>query len=205
MVDRIFRTLIAEVRIWFEAIFVKDVPGRIGVLVRRLYWATKFRQSKTFYLDPGCIIVEPANITIGDGVEIRRRCELYANDSGSITIGDRVGINSGSMINAADNGEIIIQNDVLIGPNVIMRSSNHAYARKDIPINRQGHIGGKIVIEEDVWVGGRCIILPDVTIGKGAVIGAGAVVTKDVPPYSLAAGAPAKVIRENVRSSKETQ
>ena len=57
------------------------------------------------------------------------------------------------------------------------------------------HTGGRIIIEEDVWIGSNCNILPNVLIGKGSIIGAGSVVTKNIPEYSIAAGVPAKVIK----------
>ncbi|MCE9640174.1 MAG: hypothetical protein K8S22_08520 [Betaproteobacteria bacterium] len=63
-----------------------------------------------------------------------------------------------------------------------------------MPINNQGHAAGVIDVADDVWIGANTVILPDVSIGKGAIIGAGSVVTKDVPAYSIAAGVPAKVI-----------
>lgn len=71
---------------------------------------------------------------------------------------------------------------MLIDPNVVIRASNHQYLQKNIPINQQGHTGGRIII------------------GDGAVIGAGAVVNMDVPSHSLAAGVPAKIIKENCRN-----
>jgi len=125
---------------------------------------------------------------------------MYAHNNGLLKIGDRVNINHNVMLGASDNGEIIIGNDVLVGPNVVIRASNHVSSQKDIPINQQGHAAGRIVIEDDVWIGANSVILPNITIGKGAVIGAGSVVTKDVPFYSLAGGVPAKVIKDNFRT-----
>ena len=126
-------------------------------------------------------------------------CCLYAHDNGKINIGKRVSINSNVILGAANDGEINIGNDVLIGPNVVIRASNHRYELKSIPINKQGHTGGKIIIEDDVWIGANVVILPNVSVGKGAVIGAGAVVNRDIPPSALAGGVPAKVIREFCR------
>jgi galactoside O-acetyltransferase len=83
---------------------------------------------------------------------------------------------------------------VLIGPNTVIRASNHNYNRVDIPIRDQGHSGGKIVIEDDVWIGSNAVITPDVVIGKGAIVGAGAVVVHDVSPYDIVGGVPAVTI-----------
>lgn len=109
-------------------------------------------------------------------------------------IGNWVSVNTNVQIGAADSGEIIIGNDVLIGPNVVIRASNHVYDRVDIPIREQGHSGGKIVIEDDVWIAANAVVLPDVVIGKVAVVAAGAVVTSDVPPYQIVGGVPSKII-----------
>ena len=129
-----------------------------------------------------------------------QNCSLYANGNGLIKIGDRVSINSNVILGGSEDGEIIIGSDVLIGPNVVIRASGHHYLQKDILINQQGHTGGKIIIGDDVWIGANVVILPNVTIGEGAVIGAGAVVNKDIPSHSLAAGAPATIIKENCRN-----
>lgn len=93
-------------------------------------------------------------------------------------------------------GLIKIGNNVRIAPNVMMISANHVFENPDIPIREQGMEVKPITIEDDVWVAGRVNIIAGVTIGKGSVIGAGSVVTKDIPPYSVAVGVPAKVIKE---------
>ena len=84
----------------------------------------------------------------------------------------------------------------MMGPDCIMYSYSHAHDRLDIPMDQQGfedptpiHIG------DDVWIGHRVTILPGVHIGKGTVIGAGSVVTKDTPEYSVVAGNPARVVK----------
>lgn len=184
----------------FEYFFVTNLPGRIGRLIRYLYWSKKFYRSSSFVIAQGCIITNPKNIIIGENTNIMHNCCLYAHNNGFIKIGDRVNINGNVILGAADNGEIVIGNDVAIGPNVVIRASNHKYTHKDIPISKQGHTGGKIIIEDDVWLGANVVVLPNLTIGKGAVIGAGAVVNRDISPYALAGGVPAKVIKENCRT-----
>ena len=87
-------------------------------------------------------------------------------------------------------------NNVAIGPNVVFRASNHKYGKKDILINKQGHQKGRIIIEDDVWISANVVVLPDVTIKKGAVVAAGAVVTKDVEAYKVVGGIPAVNISE---------
>ncbi|MFA5316533.1 MAG: acyltransferase [Dehalococcoidales bacterium] len=200
MNSRALTPLFGELSAWFEAVFVKNMPGDIGASVRRRYWSKMTNGAPNFNISIGCVITNPKSISIGEGTNILHNCCLYAHGGGMIKIGSRAAINSNVMLGAADKGTITIGDDVLIGPNVVIRASNHRYEKKDIPVNRQGHAGGKIAIEDDVWIGANCTILPDVTIGRGAIIGAGAVVTRDVPPFSLAGGVPAAVIKGNCRS-----
>lgn len=197
--NKILQILIQEVSEWIEYFFVRNLPGRTGLAVRRWYWSNKFCKSSTYSLFAGCTITSPERISIGRNVVISQNCCLYAHNNGLIKIGDKVSFNNRVILNAADGGEIFIGNDVIIGPNVVIRACNHQYFKKDVPINKQGHIVGKIIIKDDVWIGANVVILAEITIGKGAIIGAGAVVDKDIPPYALAGGVPAKVIKENCR------
>jgi acetyltransferase-like isoleucine patch superfamily enzyme len=94
-----------------------------------------------------------------------------------------------------NGGSITIGNGVHIAPHVIIFAANHIFADTDIPIYKQGTEKAPIVIEDDVWVASNVVITAGVRIGRGSVIGAGAVVTKDIPPWSVAVGVPARVIR----------
>jgi acetyltransferase-like isoleucine patch superfamily enzyme len=89
---------------------------------------------------------------------------------------------------------IEIGNDVIIGPGVSLFSENHNYKDINTPIRLQGETRKKIVIEDDVWIGANAIILAGVYIGKHSVVGAGSVVTKDVPANSVVVGSPAKLV-----------
>jgi len=126
----------------------------------------------------------------GRNINIERRANFGSGSD--ISIGD----NSGIGINAHIRGPLEIGNNVMMGPDVIILSSSHEFDRIDIPMNKQGvKAKAKIFIKDDVWIGTRVIILPGITIGQGAIIGAGAVVTKDVLDYAIIGGNPAKVIR----------
>jgi maltose O-acetyltransferase len=84
----------------------------------------------------------------------------------------------------------------MMGPEVLIYTTNHCIARTDIPMIRQGNRPVAAVnIGDDVWIGARVIILPGVTIGSGSVLGAGAVISKDVPPFAVVVGNPGRVVR----------
>lgn len=110
-----------------------------------------------------------------------------------VEIGNDVLINSDTKIGGQCG--IKIGNGVLIGYNVNLVSQNHEYANPDIPIRKQGYYGGPLTIEDDVWLGANVVVLPNIRIGKGAIVGANAVVTKDVAPYAIVGGVPAKTIK----------
>lgn len=108
-----------------------------------------------------------------------------------------IGNNSGIGINAKIRGPLEIGNDVMMGPDVFILTSNHRTDRTDIPMRGQGALPSrKVIIEDDVWIGARVIILPGVKIGQGSILGAGSVVTKDVPKYSVVGGSPAKILKK---------
>lgn len=115
----------------------------------------------------------------------------------------KIGDNSGIGINCEIYGPVTIGKNVMMGPEVVIYTSGHRHNRTDIPMGEQGDDGVKPVeIGNDVWIGRRAIILPGVKIGNGCIIGAGAIVTKDVPDYSVAVGVPAKVVKNRLETTK---
>lgn len=127
-------------------------------------------------------------ISAGSNLSIGRCCQIHKN----VKIGSNSGVGYRCII---PNGVEIGQN-VMMGPEVIMYTQNHATQRLDQPMRMQGMRELKpIVIEDDVWIGARACILPGVTIGHGAVIGACAVVSKDVPPYAVLVGNPGRIVK----------
>ena len=114
------------------------------------------------------------------------------NAVGDVTIGDytRIGIHCTVI------GPVCIGNHVNLAQGITVTALNHNYADSSRRIDEQGISTKPVVIGDDVWIGANAVILPGVTIGRHVVVAAGAVVTKDVPDYSLVAGVPAKVIKE---------
>ena len=117
-----------------------------------------------------------------------------ADDGGRIVLGNRVKLNERVHLNASIFGQIDIGDDVLMGPGVVLRASDHRFEQVDLPIRAQGHRPGRIVIEDDVWLGANVTVVAGTRIGRGAVVAAGAVVTRDVEPFSIVGGVPARVI-----------
>lgn len=107
-----------------------------------------------------------------------------------------MGTGSGLGVNCQIQRPCHIGDYVLMGPDVVIFTMNHKADRTDIPIGAQGMTGKrKVTIGNDVWIGQRAMIMPGVTVGDGSIIAAGAVVTKDVPPYSIVGGIPARVLK----------
>lgn len=108
----------------------------------------------------------------------------------------KLGNNSGIGVGSLFYGHVTIGDNVMIGPQCWIYTQNHETSRTDIPMRLQGPQKERpVVIGDDVWIGGRVTILPGVKIGGGSIIGAGAVVSKDIPEYAVAVGNPAQVVK----------
>lgn len=130
----------------------------------------------------------------GQNVYIGKNCIMTY---GNISIGNDVYIGPNACIQSA-HGEISIGNHVMFGPGVNIHGGNHKFdciGKYMKSIDKQPNSDGLVRIEDDVWIGANAIILANVKIGKGSIIGAGSIVTKDVPPYSIYTGAPGLKIR----------
>ena len=115
-----------------------------------------------------------------------------------IVIGNNVGIAQNCFIQV--RGKVSIGNNVIFGPGVSVFSESHNYSDTKQFINEQGETRIGVIIEDGVWVGSRAIILDGVTIGNNSIIAAGSVVNKSIPPFSIAAGIPAKVIKSRINN-----
>ncbi len=145
----------------------------------------KIKLGKACTVAPGAVI--QGNVEIGDFCSVQMNTML---------------IGYGTRENPA--GKIQIGNHVRIAPNVQMIGGNHVIDRTDLPIGKQGLVQKPIVIEDDVWIAGRVVITCGVRIGTGSVIAAGAVVTKDVPAWSIVGGVPAKILRKRKPDEERT-
>jgi len=170
------------------------IPAGIGSKLRYLAYKQLFSKSGKFYIEAGVTIIGFKNIEIGDNVSINKNSYLYAQEGGRISIGNNCSINANAMLNSTP-GYIEICDGCAIGPNTVLRAADHTIIRKDIPIKKQAQKHGEIIVETDVWIAANCVITSDIRIGEGAVIGAGTVVNKDVKPYSVVGGVPARLIK----------
>lgn len=144
------------------------------------------------------ILVRQIFKSCGKDVIIKTRA--YFGTGESLVIGDRSQLG----VDCKVENDLVMGDNVVMGPDVVIMSSSHGYERVDLPINRQKHPARRpVVVGSDVWIGTRVIILPGVQIGDQAILGAGAVVTKDVPPRAIVAGNPAQVIRYRDEQSSQ--
>lgn len=131
-----------------------------------------------------------------DSAEMRPHS--YAVVTSEISLGENVVIRPGCMFFADKQGGYIeIGDNVLFGSGVHIYTNDHAFADKTKPISEQGYTpSAPVIIKMGAWCGANSVILKGVTIGENSVVAAGAVVTRDVPPYSVVAGVPAKIIKQ---------
>ncbi len=193
--------LAGEFEGWVSGI-IRWMPGKLGIRTRYHYYKGKFDQCGTgITIETGVIIRDCKNISLGKNIGFGLYAQIYASGDGSeeITIDDDVHLNSNVMINADLGGSIRIGKHCMIGPNVVLRTSDHAFSDIDALMIEQGHTSGTIVIEDNVWIGSNAVLTGNICIGTGAIVGAGAVVTRDVPPFAIVAGVPAKQIGHRIQ------
>lgn len=152
-------------------------------------------------LAPGITLLSPQHISIGNNTSIMRHCVLEtcpnAQLQPNLIIGNNVSIGEYTHITCAQ--KIEIGEGLLTGRFVLITDNGHGKSSADEisipPILRPVHSNGPIKIGRNVWIGDKATVLPNVTIGDGVIIAANAVVTKDVPAYTIVAGCPAKIIK----------
>lgn len=154
---------------------------------------------KDVYIERGVIINRPRFVHIGDYVRIKKNTSINLHPRGEnskqglLFIGSKVMISEGCIISAFN--QIIIEENVIIGPHVLIVDNTRRPGDISIPLINQDVDVGYVRIGRDSFIGYSSCILPNVTVGINCVIGALSVVTKDIPDYSVAIGSPAKVIK----------
>jgi acetyltransferase-like isoleucine patch superfamily enzyme len=195
--------------------------GRRAQLLRGAFAKLRgARAGKRFGLGAGIRLYYPACLRVGDDVTIGDRSFLHCLSKRGVSIGSNSSIDSnlwlhcGASVSGQEpgffemgsrsyigcnavvgaSGGIRIGDDVLIGQCVNFHSENHIFQDRDRLIREQGVSHRGIAIEDDVWIGSKATILDGVTIGRGAVVGAGALVTRSIPEYAIALGVPARLV-----------
>jgi acetyltransferase-like isoleucine patch superfamily enzyme len=176
-----------------------------GVRVR---FADHIRLAQGVYIDYGVYLHAcPGGIEIGQDSMVMHHAELHVYNfrdlpQSRIVVGRESLIGEFCVIRGT--GGVTIGDRVYLSPMVHIYSNNHVFADPEVCFIDQGITAQGVTIEDECWIGAQVAILDGVTIGRRSVVAAGAVVNKDVPPYSLAAGVPARVIRD-LRTPKKDQ
>ncbi|MFA6447470.1 MAG: acyltransferase [Patescibacteria group bacterium] len=162
----------------YPAWLLRSLPGMEGIILRAALYKLLFKScGKNLLIYPDVYIVFSRNISAGNRLAIN--IHTHIDGRGGIRMG----------------------NGVLIGPGCVLSSGGHTYERTDIPIYEQPFNYGPIIIEDDVWLGAHVVVKNGVRIGRGSIIAAGSVVTRDVPPYCLFGGVPATFIKSRDQKS----
>ena len=203
---------------FYKTVFMND-DSEYAAKLRLEYYKTKFKSmGENVYIGKGVTIVNPEFISVGNDVEIKNDVTLIARGEGGITLADGVRIHervyldtervSTGYINVGKNVYIgtgttlfghmglEIGDDCLLAQNIQLTPYSHIFDDPNSIIYSQGGHCKKVTIGRDVYIGMRAAIMYSGDIGEGSVIGAGSVVVKPIPPYSVAVGCPAKVIKE---------
>lgn len=157
-------------------------------------WQRELTENYPVTFGERCVVSRDAHIysvkgTFGNETLIGSHALLRCLD---ITCGDNCSFNTYSVV----HGKVKLGNNVRIAPGAKIFGENHGFSKLDEPIRTQPNTQKGIVIEDDVWIGANAVICDGVTVGAHSIIAAGAVVTKDVPPYAVAGGNPARVIKD---------
>ncbi len=171
--------------LWLEEYtgwITRNLPSLEGMAIRYTLYRLLFRRLPSFPL-------------IYPGV--------YFTHTYGIEVGHRFAVNTGALLDG--RGGISIGDDVMIGPFAIIVSSDHDLSRPGIPMATRDHILAPVTIADDVWIGAHAVILKGVTVGRGAVVAAGAVVSSDVEPYAVVAGMPARTVQTRMPSPEVSQ
>ena len=167
--------------------------ARIAIKIRWFRVVRKMKSFNRFAVFSGVEFINPKYVTVGRRTVIRERAWIAAltheAGQGQIDIGEMVHIARDSIISSAFHVR-----EVTFGQRTIVMDNNHAFHNPEMTVMRQGLTGSPVTIGEFAWLGANSVVLPGVSVGKGAIVAAGAIVTKDVSPYAIVGGVPARVI-----------
>jgi acetyltransferase-like isoleucine patch superfamily enzyme len=189
----------AHLRASFERPFLLDVYDRFGSgqtafdeTLRRVFWHALTKScGAQLRVEPGVGFKHPETFEIGSGVFIGSQSFLQGRFDGRFRIGDHVWIGPQSYFDARD---LVLENHVGWGPGAKVLGSSHTGLPLDVPIIQTDLDIRPVRVEEWADIGMNACLLPGVTVGRGAIVGAGAVVTRDVPAFAKVAGVPARII-----------
>lgn len=180
---------------WFRVISSAPSTAQIGwhatLLGKRILLGEHAAIYDFAYLQVGLVDPEHEYIRIGNGSSILPYAQVHSW-GGFVDIAEGCSINAYTILYGT--GGIRVGSGVRIAAQTVVVASSHRFDAPDVPIREQGITAEGIVIEDDVWIGAGCRILDGVRIGRGAVVAAGAVVTRSVAPLDIVGGVPAKVI-----------
>jgi acetyltransferase-like isoleucine patch superfamily enzyme len=172
---------------------IRTVVSRFRAALLRLRGVTIGTKTR---IGPAVRVQRASCVRLGSRCEVEHGVYLKCvGDRPTLEVGDFVFIGAGTEIDVAE--AVVIGPHTLISPGVFITDHVHNKGRRQ-RLDEQGSSAKPVRIGADVWLGARAIVLPGVSVGDGAVVGAGAVVTKDVPPYAIVAGVPARKIGERV-------
>jgi acetyltransferase-like isoleucine patch superfamily enzyme len=191
-------------RLFFGSSSGLVLVGR-GVTIRH---ARHLSAGRNFVVEDYCEIncLSRRGIVLGDKVTIGsfaliRPTNAYGGELGEgLTVGNNSNIGPYAYIGCS--GHVRIGDNVMMSPRVSLYAENHNFPRTNLPMKEQGVTRQFVVIEDDCWIASHSVILAGVTVGRGSIVAAGSVVTSDVPPYSIVAGVPARIVRSRQAGSR---
>ncbi len=200
---------------------VRIIYPKMLQIIRGFFLRIRLKESKgIIFLGRKTRIKFRSKISLGKSIQIGDNVEIYALSKNGIQIGNNVsilkntiiectgvirqlgeGLIIGNNVGIAQNcfvqvrGQVSIGSNVILGPGVSIFSENHNFSKLDQYINEQGETRNGVIIENGVWIGSGAIILDGITLGNNSIVAAGSVVNKDVAPFTIVGGVPAKVIK----------
>lgn len=190
----------------------------VNGFIARLIYGSKVKFGNNFRTDsiPRIIVDEDATLVIGNNVEFKRNIELRVHGNSTTVIGNNVRLDRGIRILSANKARITIGDGtriglysvlnggdsitigqkVLISGFVYLQTSMHGFKDRSVGVQDQGYDHAPVQLEDDVWLGTHVVVMPGCVLGKGAVSGSNAVITRSVDAYNVVAGIPAKPLKE---------